>query len=152
MNIKFLFIGKTNEKWLLEWEEKYLKFLKKYCTPKVEILKEQKDWEDEKIKKIESERILERLSERDFLILLDVFWKEFSSEEFAIEFEKISLNWKNIVFAIPGSLGPAESLKKRADLLLSFSKFTFTHQLIRSLLFEQIFRSFSILNWSSYHK
>ena len=150
--IKFLFVGKTKDSWISEWEEKYLKYLKKYSKTSVEIVKEESKGEVEKIKKTESERILEKIWDRDFIFLLDVFWKEFSSEDFAGQFEKISLTWKNFVFVVAWAFWPSEELKKRADLRLSFSKLTFTHQFVRPLLFEQIFRTFSILKWTDYHK
>lgn len=152
MNLKFIFVGKTKDSWILEWEKKYLKYLKKYSKPKIEIIKEESKWEISKIKNVEWEKILEKIWDKDFVILLDVFWKNFSSEEFSEEFEKTFLLWKNIIFVISWAFWPNEKLKKRANFLLSFSKMTFTHQMIRPMLFEQIFRAFSIQKWTDYHK
>jgi len=152
MNLEFIFVGKTKDDWISQWEEKYLKYLKKYSKIKIKIVKEEPKGEIDKIKKIEWERVLLKINDKNFLILLDVFWKEFSSEDFANKFEKISFLWKNITFVIAGAFWPSEDLRNRADLLLSFSKLTFTHQMLRPILFEQIFRTFSILKWTGYHK
>ena len=153
--MKFFFIGKTKEKFFVESEQNFLKYLKKFCTTEVRIFKEETKWEFEKQKILESEKILENIdlkNTKNFVILLDVFWKQFSSEEFAGELEKIFPLWKEIIFVISWSYWPSEELRERADLKLSFSKMTFTHQMLRQILFEQIFRAFSILNNTSYHK
>lgn len=152
MNLRFIFVGKNKDDWISHWEEKYLKYLKKYSNPKIEVIKEELKGEIAKIKKTEWEKVLNKISEKDFVILLDVFWKEFSSEKFASEFEKISLIWKSIVFVIAWAYWPSQELRKRSDLLLSFSKMTFTHQMVRLILLEQVFRAFSILKGSEYHK
>ena len=152
MKINFFFIGKTKEKFFSDAEENFLKYLKKFCEPKVKIFKEETNWEIEKQKNTESERILKEISDKNFLILLDVFWENFSSEEFSQKLEKIFPLWKEIIFVISWSYWPNENLRKRADLKLSFSKMTFTHQMIRQILFEQVFRAFSIINNTSYHK
>ena len=152
MKIKFFFIGKTKEKFFLEAEENFLKYLKKFCQTEIKIFKEETKWEPEKQKNLESEKILKELSDKNFVILLDVFWKEFTSEEFAEKLDKIFSLGKEIVFVISWSYWPNQALRDRADLKLSFSKMTFTHQMMRFILFEQIFRAFSILNNTSYHK
>ena len=152
MKINFFFIGKTKEKFFSDAEENFLKYLKKFCEPKVKIFKEETNWEIEKQKNTESERILKEISDKNFLILLDVFWENFSSEEFSQKLEKIFPLWKEIIFVISWSYWPNENLRKRADFKLSFSKMTFTHQMIRQILFEQVFRAFSIINNTSYHK
>lgn len=152
MKIKFFFIGKTKEKFFSDAEENFLKYLKKFCNPEIKIFKEETNWEILKQKNTESERILKEISEKNFLILLDVFWENFSSEEFSKKLEKIFPMWKEIIFVISWSYWPNEILRKRADLKLSFSKMTFTHQMIRQILFEQVFRAFSIINNTSYHK
>lgn len=152
MKIKFFFIGKTKEKFFSDAEENFLKYLKKFCSTEIKIFKEETNWEVEKQKNTESERILKDISEKNFVILLDVFWKQFSSEEFAEKLEKIFPIWKEVIFVISWSYWPNEDLRNRADLKLSFSKMTFTHQMIRQILFEQVFRAFSILNNTSYHK
>ena len=152
MKIKFFFIGKTKEKFFSDSEENFLKYLKKFCEPEIKIFKEETNWEIEKQKNTESLRILSEISDKNFLILLDVFWENFSSEEFSEKLEKIFHLGKEIVFVISWSYWPNEDLRKRADLKLSFSKMTFTHQMIRQILFEQVFRAFSIINNTSYHK
>jgi len=152
LKLKFFFIGKTKEKFFQEAEEKFLKYLKKFCQTEVKIFPEETKWEIEKQKNLESEKILRNISEKNFVILLDVYWKTLSSEEFAEKLDKIFSLWKEVVFVVSWSYWPNEELRKRADLKLSLSKMTFTHQMIRQFLFEQIFRAFSILHWSDYHK
>lgn len=152
MKIKFFFIGKTKEKFFCDAEENFLKYLKKFCLTEVKIFKEETKWENLKQKFLESEKILDKINSKNFVILLDVFWEQFSSEEFAEKLEKIFSLWKEIIFVISWSYWPSEKLRERADLKLSFSKMTFTHQMMRQILFEQIFRAFSILNNTSYHK
>lgn len=152
MKIKFFFVGKTKEKFFSDAEKNFLKYLKKFCEPEVKIFKEETKWEIEKQKNTESKRILKEISDKNFLILLDVFWENFSSEKFSEKLEKIFPMWKEIIFVISWSYWPNEDLRKRADLKLSFSKMTFTHQMIRQILFEQVFRAFSIINNTSYHK
>ena len=118
MKIKFFFIGKTKEKFFSEAEENFLKYLKKFCSTEIKIFKEETKWEFEKQKILESEKILEKINFKNFVILLDVFWQQFSSEEFAEKLEKIFPLWKEIIFVISWSYWPSEELRKRADLKL----------------------------------
>ncbi len=136
MKINFFFIGKTKEKFFSDAEENFLKYLKKFCSTEIKIFKEETKGEPEKQKILESEKILEKISDKNFVILLDVFWQEFSSEKFAEKLEKIFPLWKEIIFVISWSHWPSEKLRGRADLKLSFSKMTFTHQMMRQILFE----------------
>ena len=92
-------------------------------------------------------------NDKDYLILLDLRGKELNSEEFASKIDSlISSGVGNYCFVIGGSLGVSENLRKRANFLLSFSRLTFTHQMIRLLLLEQIYRAFCIKNNITYHK
>lgn len=151
-NIKFIFVWKTKEKWLISGEEKYLKFLKKYCKSSVEITKSFDFQEIEKNKEKEWEKILEKIWEKDFLILLDLNGKIFSSEKFAEKIDETFLKNSKIIFAIWWAFWFSKKVLERADEKISFSKMTFSHQMIRVFLMEQIFRAFSILNWEKYHK
>ncbi|MGL4645862.1 MAG: 23S rRNA (pseudouridine(1915)-N(3))-methyltransferase RlmH, partial [Cetobacterium sp.] len=102
----------------------------------------------------ESKSILETLEKnKGFKILLDIQGKNFSSEDMASQIEKIGLNGDSTInFIIGGSYGVSEDIRKSADLRLSFSKMTFPHQLMRLILIEQIYRWFSIIKNTKYHK
>ena len=92
------------------------------------------------------------VSEKDYIITLDIEGKMLSSTELAEKIDKtLSIN-PNITFIIGGSYGLSENIKKISDYSLSFSKMTFPHQLFRIILLEQIYRSFRIINNESYHK
>ncbi|MGB9615668.1 MAG: 23S rRNA (pseudouridine(1915)-N(3))-methyltransferase RlmH [Fervidobacterium sp.] len=107
--------------------------------------------EDEKvILKREAQQIEKRLKGRKY-ILIDLWGKQYTSTEFA-DFIKSSINFSSeLIFVIGGPLGVDESLKQKAQLRISFSKMTFTHEMCLVLLLEQIFRSYKILNNERYH-
>ena len=101
----------------------------------------------------EGKRLLEKIPERSFVIALAIKGKEWDSIEMAKNLEKLFVEGKSdITFVIGGSLGLHDTVYKRADLLLSFSKLTFPHQLMRVLLLEQIYRCFRINSGEPYHK
>ena len=100
----------------------------------------------------EKEQILKYLNEKDYVITLELEGKQFSSTEFAQKIDNIFLTNSNITFIIGGSYGLHDDIKKKSNLALSFSKFTFPHQLFRVILLEQIYRAFKIINNESYHK
>ena len=105
-----------------------------------------------KIKEIESNNILSHIKNNSYTIALDLHGKQLSSEEFSLKIENIALNNNsNINFIIGGTLGLSDKLLKQATELISFSKMTFPHQLIRIFLLEQIFRAFKILSNEKYH-
>ncbi len=151
MKIMILGIGKTKHKFLLDGIKTYLLRLAPYAQIEEKYFKEEKN--QEKKLKVETELLKNAIPENYYRILLDSKGKSLSSEEFS---EKISQTFqmraKGIVFIIGGAIGFTDDLRKEADLILSFSKMTFTHQMIRLLLIEQIYRAFSILNNSKYHK
>ena len=134
----------------------YLKRLSGYCNIEIIEVKDEKiaaNTSDEKIKEIEGNRIIEKINEKDYVILLDLKGKELSSEEFASKMDSlISDGVGSYSFIIGGSLGVSENVRKKADFLLSFSRLTFTHQMMRMLVLEQIYRGFKINNNETYHK
>lgn len=94
-----------------------------------------------------------RSSSREALWWYWIGWTGLSSEELAEEFQRVALGGTNqLVFVIGGSWGLDEQVLQRADLVLSFSKFTFPHQLMRLILLEQVYRAFTIINKERYHK
>lgn len=150
--IKVLCIGKIKESYLKDAIEEYSKRITKYT--KIEILEgiDKEYGTPESNQKHEKEFLLNHIKEKDFVITLEIEGKELSSIEFSKKLEEISSHYSNIVFVIGGSDGLDEEVKKRSNYALSFSKFTFPHQLFRVILLEQIYRAYKIQNHESYHK
>lgn len=137
----------------------YLKRLSRYCKVTVSECSDEKTPdgasadEEKLIRKKEGERILSHISDSDHCIALAIQGKSFSSEEFSAHLSELMLRGKSsIAFIIGGSLGLSDEVLQRADEHLSFSMFTFPHQLMRIILLEQVYRSFRIMNNEPYHK
>ena len=159
MNVQILAIGRVKEKYLVRGIEEYKKRMGRYGRLEITKLKEESFTEPLSEKEIqdvlgrEGERILGELKPRTFVIALDRQGRELSSEQLAAEFERVALSGiSQIAFVIGGSLGLDARVLQQANLVLSFSKFTFPHQLMRLILVEQIYRAFTIINNEKYHK
>ncbi len=153
MNIRIICPGKTKQKFIEEGIAEYTKRLSAFC--KLEIIetadvKLSSSNNIEIVKQKEAEIIGKYLKKDHYLIALDEHGKQYSSIDFAGFIDSYK-GIRNIDFLIGGVYGLAEELRKSADLLLAFSKMTFTHRMIRMLLVEQIYRSFCILNGKKYH-
>ncbi|OWZ83507.1 23S rRNA (pseudouridine(1915)-N(3))-methyltransferase RlmH [Natranaerobius trueperi] len=158
MKFTIIAVGKIKEKYLIQGIKEYQKRIIPYA--KLEI-KEVKDTplpsklhteEVNKVKREEEERIRTYISSKDYLIILDPNGNQLTSKDFAKKLDKLSLHGtSNITLVIGGTLGLSEKLKQEADLLLSFSKFTFPHQLMRLILVEQIYRALKINRNEPYH-
>jgi len=155
MNVKVISIGKTNKSYLVEGEKEYLKRLQKYISvEKIEIpdIKGAKKMSKPEIKEKEGTLLLGKVKSSDYVVLLDDKGKMPTSLSFASWFQnKMNLSTKSIVFIIGGAYGFSDSVYKRGQEKLSISKLTFSHQMIRMIFFEQIYRAFSILNNEPYH-
>lgn len=153
MKINILCVGTLKEKYLQEACSEYLKRLQKYAVVNVVEVKEEKLSSSITMsKKIDAEsQRLAKLCEGQ-VFLLAIKGKQFSSEEFAGNIKKMSMRGETLTFIIGGSDGVAAELEKNADVLLSFSAFTFPHQLMRVILLEQIYRAVTINNNITYHK
>lgn len=147
--IKIICVGKLKEKYLIEATKEYKKRLSKYT--KLEII-ELPDYNYDQVKtKIEEgKNILSKISEKDYVVTLEINGKELDSICLS-SFIDSNIS-KNITFIIGGSNGLSDDVLNRTNYSLSFSKLTFPHQLFRVLLLEQIYRSFKIMNNESYHK
>lgn len=143
--IKIISPGKIKEKYLREAIDDYTKRISKYH--KIEII----ELEDSNINE-EGDRILKHIDSKDYVITLEIKGNSITSEEFAYKLDKIFITNSKICFIIGGSYGLSEEVKKRSNYKLSFSSFTFPHQLFRVILLEQIYRAFKILNNETYHK
>lgn len=156
MNINIIALGKIREKYIKLGIDEFLKRLPPYTSLKItEIPAEElkSDSITEKLLKKEGEKILSKIADNTYVIALDRAGQKLSSEKLAHtlgEVSKIGIN--QVVFIIGSSEGLCEEVKKRADLLLSFSEMTFPHQLMRLILLEQLYRAFKILNNEPYHK
>jgi len=159
MLIKIIAVGKVKEKFLTDGINEYLKRISGYT--KIEILEvddyqihnENSSSEIEQVKNKECSNILKVLKPTDYVVLLDLNKKQLSSPEFAnFISEKMVQGGSKITFVIGGSYGLSDEMKKRGNYSLTLSNMTFTHQLTRLILLEQIFRAYKILNNETYHK
>ena len=153
MKIEFWYIGKTNEKYLVQGMAIFEKRLKHYCKFSSICIKDVKPGQNaNETKAREAELILSKISTSDYLILLDEIGEMYTSEKFAAQLNKLQMNAsKRIIFLVAGAFGADERLKNRADKLLSLSKMTFSHQMIRLFFVEQLYRAFTILRNEKYH-
>jgi 23S rRNA (pseudouridine1915-N3)-methyltransferase len=117
----------------------------------VQDVKNPKNFSKEEIKRKEAISILSKLSPNDFLILMDENGKEFSSVEFANWIEKRNLLPQNIIFVIGGAYGFDSSLYERMNMKLALSRMTFSHQMVRLIFLEQLYRAFTITKGEPYH-
>ena len=156
MKIKIISISKNKFDYISSGEQDYLGRLKKYAEVEILNLKEEpitKNRSVDEIIEIEGERILQKLDKDYFTVALHIMGKQMTSEEFSDLIEEIrDFKGAKICFIIGGPLGLSQKVLAQANLVLSFSKMTFTHQLIRLLLLEQIYRAFEILAKTQYHK
>lgn len=153
MQLHLIFIGKTDSKEIEFLMNDYLQRISHYAKCSVEIIQLKKANSNmQLLMKLECDAVISKLKAGDFLVLLDEKGKQFSSKEFAKQFENWQQqNHKRVVFVVGGAFGIEDELKERASLMLSFSKMTFTHQMIRLLLIEQIYRAYSIIHKTKYH-
>ena len=155
MNIRLIAVGKTDKDYVEQGAEEFFKRVKRYNSFDFHIVKDLKNTKnlDPKTQKnLEGNNILQNISTTDFVIILDENGKHYSSREFASFIEKhMSLSTKNLVFVIGGALGFSQSVYERANIKISLSTMTFSHQLIRLIFAEQLYRAFSIINNEPYH-
>lgn len=155
MNIKLLAIGKTDNKNLQTLIDDYSKRLNFYIKFEIEIIpdiKNVKNLSEPQQKEKEGELILSKVTSTDHLILLDENGKEFSSVGFADFLQKkMNAGTKTLVFVIGGPYGFSETVYKTSHGKVSLSQMTFSHQMVRLFVTEQIYRGFTILRNEPYH-
>lgn len=150
--IKIIAIGSIKEKYLKDAIAEYQKRLQKYTSLEIIELKDESFDDIDKNLNKEAEKIKKHISEKDYIITLEIEGKQLDSVEFSKKLENIQLETSNITFIIGGSYGLSTEIKKMSNYHLSISKMTFPHQLFRVILLEQIYRAFKIKNNESYHK
>ncbi len=158
MKISIVAAGKLKEKYLTEGIKEFLKRLTPFANVNIIEINEEKmkdnpsEAEKQQVLAQEGQRLLKQVPEGSYLIVLDVYGKNLSSEELAAQIDSLALNGKShITFLIGGAFGLSQEVRQAADLLLSFSNMTFTHQMVRLLLVEQIYRAFKINRGEKYH-
>lgn len=154
MKTKLLVVGKTNDKNITKGIDDYVGRVKHYMPFDIVVipeLKNTKSLTQSNQKEMEAEQILKRLQPSDTVVLLDEHGKEYRSIEFARWIEKQQQTARSLVFIIGGPYGFADSVYERSDAKLSLSKMTFSHQMIRLLFVEQIYRACTIIKGEPYH-
>lgn len=155
MKITLLTVGKTDRDWVRQGLDIYVSRLKHYVSfamTEIPELKNASSLSREQIKVREGELILKNFKPADDVILLDERGREYSSLEFAkVLQDKISYIGKDIVFVIGGAYGFSDEVYRRADSRMSLSKMTFSHQMVRAIFAEQIYRAFTIMRGEPYH-
>lgn len=155
MNIKLVVVGKTEEKYLkegIEIFEKRLKFYIPYEMIIIPSLKDTKSLTPQMVKEKEGELIIKQVSKADKVVLFDEMGEEFRSIEYANFLQKnMNSGIKTICFVVGGAFGFSDEVYKIANLKIAMSKMTFSHQMIRLMIVEQLYRAFTILKNEPYH-
>lgn len=155
MKITLLTVGKTDRDWVRQGMEIYVSRLKHYIPFSVVEIPELKNVSAltrDQIKTREGEMILKSIKPSDDLVLLDERGKEYTSVELAkVIQDKMSYVGKDIVYVIGGAYGFSEAVYRRADSRISLSRMTFSHQMVRAIFVEQIYRAFTIMRGEPYH-
>lgn len=155
MKIIFLVVGKTNQSTLIQLIEDYQSRLKHYINFEMIVipeLKNSKNITEKEQKEKEGELILKNLDISDEVILLDEKGNQFTSVGFSAYLsKKLMSSYKRMIFVVGGPYGFSESIYNRANGLISLSQMTFSHQMIRVIFVEQLYRAFTIMKGEPYH-
>lgn len=158
MKVTLISVGKVKEKFYREAIKEYEKRLGAYIKLNTieindEKVKAENDSEIALAMEKEGNNILSKIKDTQYVITLEILGKSISSEQFAAKIDNLMLTGKSdVVLVIGGSYGLSDSVKKRSDYALSFSKMTFPHQMMRVVLLEQVYRAYRIITGASYHK
>ena len=155
MKITLLTVGKTDKDWVKQGIDIYVSRLKHYIPFSINEIPELKNvsaLSKDQIKMREGELILKNVKPTDDVILMDEHGKEYTSVDFASFLQKkISYEGKDIVFVIGGAYGFSDEVYRRANGKISLSKMTFSHQMVRAIFTEQLYRAFTIMRGEPYH-
>ena len=154
MKYEILFLGKTKGSFLAEGISEYLNRLKHYTNVSIKVVKSPKmQGPDALIKDKESRLLFNNINSSSYIVALDSQGKEFSSSGFSSLIDRWEHSGiKNLTFVIGGPLGFSKEFLNKADLKISLSKMTFTHDMVRLFLIEQIYRAYTIKAGEKYHK
>lgn len=155
MKIQLLLTGKTRFPFIQEGLDEYMKRLKRYTDFGIRELPDVKNtgsWPRSRLIQEEGRAILKVLSTKDYVVLLDERGKEMGSIGFAEFIDRMHQDsMKSLVFVIGGAYGFSTEVNERANMLLSLSKMTFSHQVIPLFFIEQLYRAFTIIRGTPYH-
>ncbi|MCH4096424.1 MAG: 23S rRNA (pseudouridine(1915)-N(3))-methyltransferase RlmH [Acidaminococcus provencensis] len=158
LKITIACVGKLKEDYLRSAEAEFVKRLGAYCQLEIKCIPEEKMPEnaspaaEQQVLQKETERVLKLIDDHSYVVLLDLKGKEISSPQLAEKLDRWMVEGvSHLTFVIGGPFGYTDDLRRRADFRWSFSPLTFTHQMIRVLLLEQIYRAFKILRNEKYH-
>lgn len=155
MKLCLLLVGETDDNDLKDAIDRYVKRLSHYCTFEMEVIRAPKQFrrlDNEALKVAEGKLILDNLNAQDFVVLLDEQGKQFSSVRFSEQLQKwLNGGHKRIVFLVGGAFGFSEDVYQRTDFKMALSSMTFTHQMVRLVFAEQLYRAFTILRNEKYH-
>ncbi len=155
MKIDLVLIGKSDQKYLQEGIDIYLKRLKHYCQFEMKVipdLKSTKSLSEEQQKEKEGELILNLIKDSDFVMLLDERGDSLSSVDYAQFIEKRQVaGTRKLSFVIGGPYGFSKEVYAKANAKLSLSAMTFSHQMVRLIFVEQLYRAYTIINGEPYH-
>ncbi len=155
MNIILLLVGKTEEEYLIKgisiFEKRLMHYIN-YQSIVIPALKKSKNFTPDEFRSKEGEEILKYSQKADYLILLDEKGKTFRSVEFADFLQKkMNSGIKNLMFVVGGAYGFSAKVYEKADIKMSLSEMTFSHQMIRLFFTEQLYRAFSIIKNEPFH-
>ena len=155
MEVKLITVGKTDVPWVKEGLDLYVSRLRHYVPfslAEIPQLKNVSAFSQEQIKEKEGELILKQVAPGDTVILLDERGKQYRSVEWADWIQRqLSKGGKGLVFVVGGAYGFSQKVYERADGLVSLSKMTFSHQMVRTVFAEQLYRAFTIIRGEPYH-
>ena len=159
MKIRVICVGKLKERFYTDAADEFKKRLSRFCELEICELADEKVAEDPspaeiaRVTGIECRRMLDRIGRGEYVVALDGRGKQLSSEAFAQKLSSVMLGGASrIDLLIGGSHGLTDEVRARADMVLSFSMMTFSHQIFRIMLLEQVYRAFKIINNEPYHK
>lgn len=159
MKITLLTVGKLKERFFTDAVKEYSKRLSRYCKLEIIEVADEKTsenastHEEELVRQKEGERLKKYIKDGAYVISLAIEGKQYSSEDFSKKLQTLGVQGEShIIFVIGGSIGLASGILQDSKELLSFSKMTFPHQLMRVILLEQIYRAYRIMYGEPYHK
>lgn len=152
MRLKLLWVGKTQESWVRTGIDEYAGRVRRYAPLEILEAREEKGAQAAAMRERECERLTKLLPKGGRLVLLDERGEQMSSTEFASFLSRNrDQGTQDLVFAIGGAYGFTDGFRKEAFKSISLSRMTFTHQMVRVFLLEQIYRGFTIMNGEPYH-
>ncbi len=154
MKVTLLLVGKTRDKIYSEGITDYVNRINHYLSFEVKVIPELKNsgnLSEKQQKEKEGEQILKNIEEKSHVVLLDERGKEYRSVEFASWLENKQLSARQLIFVVGGPYGFSQDVYKRADDKISLSRMTFSHQLVRLVFVEQLYRACTIIKGEPYH-